>query len=214
MPAEVDALPRHASTLVEVLNWHVAAHGDRTHIEFDEDGAAGETISYRQLKTGAEAVANGLQQHGLRPQETVVLMLPTGKAYFFSFYGVLMAGGIPVPIYPPVRASRLEDHLQRQKHILENSQAAFLITIPESRGVARLLKSQIESLRHVVTAEELLASRGSPQAVVTGPWDIAFLQYTSGSTGNPKGVMLTHANLLANIRATARRCGAKAGMSS
>ncbi len=60
-------------------------------------------ISYRLLKAGAEAVANGLQRHGLQPEETVVLMLPTGKAYFFSFFGVLMAGGIPVHIYPPLR---------------------------------------------------------------------------------------------------------------
>ena len=211
IPAEAEALPRHARTLVDVLNWHVAAHGERTHIQFDEEGAAGETISYRQLKAGAEAVANGLQQHGLRPEETVVLMLPTGKAYFFSFFGVLMAGGIPVPIYPPVRASQIEDHLQRQKLILENCQAAFMITVPESRGVARLLKSRIETLRHVVTAEALLACRGSASVVASSPWDIAVLQYTSGSTGNPKGVILTHANLLANIRADGAAIAANAG---
>lgn len=201
MPTETETFPHHALTLVDVLEWHADAHPERLHIQFFEDRDEGEQITYRQLKEQAEAVANGLQQDGLQPEETVVLMLPTGNDYFFSFFGVLLAGGIPVPVYPPLRKSQIEDHLRRQQGILENCQAAVLITIPEARHVAQLLKTRIETLRQVVTVAELLVRQGRLTKAALNPGDIAFLQYTSGSTGNPKGVILTHANLLANIRA-------------
>jgi 1-acyl-sn-glycerol-3-phosphate acyltransferase len=132
-------------------------------------------------------------------------MLPTGREYFFSFFGVLLAHGIPVPIYPPLRLAQIEDHLRRHARILANAQTILLITVAEARPVSQLLRSQVERLRRVVTVPELVAlgqhaARAMP-AYPPRPEDIAMLQYTSGSTGNPKGVILTHANLLANIRA-------------
>ena len=75
------------------------------------------------------------------------------------------------------------------------------MTVPEAKHVAQLLKSQVTTLRSVVTPEELSRGKHTLSMPARGAQDIAFLQYTSGSTGNPKGVILTHANLLANIRA-------------
>ncbi|HUW98444.1 MAG TPA: AMP-binding protein [Acidiferrobacter sp.] len=187
-----------AATLVEVLDRHVMANPDRTHILFAETE---EQISYSGLRREAGSVAAGLQARGLRPGQTVAIMLPTGCHYFYSFYGILLAGGIPVPIYPPVRLAQVEDHIRRHAGILTNAQAALLITVPEAQAVAQLLKSVVRSLRAVVTVAELIESRAAFTPVAAQPDDIAFLQYTSGSTGAPKGVMLTHANLLANIRA-------------
>ena len=138
---------------------------------------------------------------GLEPGQSVALMLPTGVDYFHSFFGVLLARGVPVPIYPPARPSQLEDHLRRHAGILDNCRASLLITSPEAVPLSRLLKSQVESLRHVVTAEALRQPAPAPTVGTARATDLAFLQYTSGSTGNPKGVILTHANLLANIRA-------------
>ncbi len=197
---EADATPHAARTLVDVLNWHVQYHPDRPHIQFYSDDDAADIITYRQLREGALAVAAGLQQRGLQPGEAVTLMLPTGRDYFFSFYGILFAGGIPVPIYPPVRRTQIEDHLRRQRAILANCLAVMLITVPEAKAVARLLRSQVATLRNVVTVDELTSQAGTYQEPPIGAQDIAFLQYTSGSTGDPKGVILTHANLLANIR--------------
>lgn len=204
-----DELPATATTLLQALDWHVQAHGDRTQVTVLADD--NETpISYRQLARSADAVAAALQRAGVLPRQTVAIMLPTSPEYFAVYLGILRAGAIPVPIYPPARASQLEDHVLRHAGILDNAQAALMVTVPEAMGVARLLQARLPTLRHVMTAAQLTAGDVSaPAAVTVLADDIAFIQYTSGSTGNPKGVALTHANLLANIRAMAQTVQAR-----
>lgn len=197
---KVEHLPVNATTLTEVLEWHVKHHPRRLHIRILANEGEEDTLTYEELWQGAYKVAAGLQQQGVKPGETVAIMLPTGKDYFFSFYAVLMSGAIPVPVYPPVRRSQLEDHLRRHSGILNNCVASLLISMPEAKLVAQLLKSQVGSLRDVITIKELVAETKEFLPPAISASDIAFLQYTSGSTGNPKGVVLTHANLLANIR--------------
>jgi len=206
--SKVGELPHHATTLVEVLEWHVQHNPERLHINILGDDGDVEGLTYRQLWQGAQQVAAGLQQSGIQPGETVAIMLPTGSDYFRSFIGILLTGAVPVPIYPPVRRSQLEDHLHRHSGILNNCVATVLITMPEAKVVARLLKSQVLSLREVVTVNDL-CSVSAPYLRPSISTDaIAFLQYTSGSTGNPKGVVLTHGNLLANIRAMGKAVAA------
>ena len=192
-------IPAQAATLTETLDWHVEKHPDRPHIVL-WDEAEDPTISYRTLAKRASAVALGLLRRKVEPGDRVALMLPTGADFFCSFYGILYAGAVPVPIYPPMRPSQIEDHLRRQGAILDNAGAVGLITVREAKPLASLLKSQVESLRFVDTPEKIAVQGTSPR-VLLGDQDLALLQYTSGSTGSPKGVMLTHSNLLANIRA-------------
>ncbi|WP_298135139.1 AMP-binding protein [Acidiferrobacter sp.] len=193
-----------AETLIDVLNRHIAEHPQKDHVIFAESG---EVISYALLGERASEIAAGLHVLGLSVGQTVAIMLPTCAEYFYSFYGILLAGGIPVPIYPPARLAQVEDHLRRHAGILGNAVAFALITTPEALPVARLLQSAAGGLRHVVTASTLMSSGTSAAAPPVHGADIAFLQYTSGSTGNPKGVILTHANLLANIRAMGEAAG-------
>ena len=202
--------PDHAATLVEVLDWHVQAHPERVQVIHLDDG--GETgISYGDLKRQSDRIAGALQRIGLERGRTVAIMLPTCPGYFPTYLGILRAGGIPVPIYPPAHLSQIEDHVRRHAGILSNADAGILVTVPEARGVARLLEARVAGLRRVVTVDELLEEDGAPQAVALGRDDIAFIQYTSGSTGDPKGVVLTHANLLANMRAIGQVIGVRAG---
>jgi 1-acyl-sn-glycerol-3-phosphate acyltransferase len=196
----VAAVPSAARTLTEVLDWHLAQHPERPHILLSEAGAEPRTITYRALADAARNVASGLRQSGLEPGQRVAIMLPTGAAFFSAFYGTLYAGGVPVPIYPPARLSQIEEHLRRQAAILNNAEAAILITVPEALRLAALLKSQVEGLRAVDTVDGLTAPQPAVLPAIAAD-GLALLQYTSGSTGDPKGVMLTHGNLIANIRA-------------
>ena len=122
--------PAEAKTLIDMLDWHATHQPDRTHIQIYQDDGKGEAISFLQLKTEASKVASCLQQLGLEPAEAVTIMLPSGPDYFYSFFGILIAGGIPVPIYLPVRPSQLEDHMRRHARILSNCLTKILITVP------------------------------------------------------------------------------------
>ncbi len=194
--------PFNARTLVDVLSWHAHAHADRLHIRFLANDDKIETLTYAQLRQRAEEVATGLRMRGLTPGDTVAMMLPTTLDFFYAFFGILIAGGVPIPIYPPSRPSGIEDHLRRQVGILENARSVLLVSIPEMRVGTRFLRAQVTSLQDVVTVDDLRTTPDLHQLwPAPAPDDLAFLQYTSGSTGRPKGVMLTHANLLANVRA-------------
>jgi acyl carrier protein len=201
--------PDDADTLTAMLDWYVNAAPQRRHVLFYKSADEIEEIDYAGLARGARAIALGLIDRGIERQQTVAIMLPTSLEFLYTFFGVLAAGAIPVPIYPPARMSQLEDHLRRQSAILDSAQAAALITIPEARLLAQFLMSQVSSLREVVTVADLRRSHHAASLPTLRSDDIAFIQYTSGSTGNPKGVILTHANLLANIRAWGKACDFK-----
>src|ERR1700674_114466 len=199
-----------AETYQEVLRHRGRADASRTHLIFYEDEGESASLTFGELLAGAERVAADLAQRGVGRGDTVALMLPTSRDFFLAFAGTLLAGATPVPIYPPFRADRIAEYAERQSAILANAGARLLVTFREAASVAKLLKPLVPSLEGVVTAEALAKSRA---AAPLGPQlhsradDLALLQYTSGSTGNPKGVMLTHANLLANVRAIGEAIG-------
>ena len=149
-----ESFPHDATTLIEVLEWHVAKHPDRLQIHFYDEDEREHDVSYAALMAGAQAYAAGLVERGIEAGQTVAIMLPTGLEYFYSFYGILLAGGVPVPIYPPLRLAQLEEHMHRHGAILANAQVVALITVPEAKAVALLLRSQVPSLLSVITPGE------------------------------------------------------------
>ncbi len=200
-PAADGVAPAQAGSLVEVLAWHANQQPDRTHIRLLGEGGPDEELTYGQLWHEAAVVAAGLRQRAVAPGASVAIMLPTCREYFLAYIGVLLAGCVPVPIYPPAKPSALEEHLRRQARLLDNARAPVLITVPDARALARLVAPNVATLQHVVTVADLAVDAAPSPPTMPDPHATALVQYTSGSTGDPKGVVLSHANLLANIRA-------------
>jgi 1-acyl-sn-glycerol-3-phosphate acyltransferase len=194
------AAPVSTATLTEALRWHAERNPERINVFLREDDGSEHEISYGRLWSRATAIAGGLAERRLEAGERVALMLRTEHDFFEAFLGVLLAGGIPVPIYPPFRPDQIEDYARRQLGILRNAEARLLVTFPAALRVAALLRPRLACLKEVITAEALGRDGAVAPAARPAASDPALIQYTSGSTGEPKGVLLTHANLLANIR--------------
>jgi len=199
-----DRAPTLASaTLVELLQKRAALEPDRALFSFLSDDleiSRGVTIS--ELDLQARAIAAELQRLGMAGQRAL-LIYPPGLEYVAAFYGCLYAGVIAVPAYPP-NPARLAQTLPRLRTIVADAQPAVALT-------TALILPLIEGLGSVDPAFEGLRWMASDSVALTlaDAWvkptinagDLAFLQYTSGSTASPKGVMVTHANLLYNAAA-------------
>ena len=199
LPGQVP--PAGTATLVDALEWHAARHPERVHVHLLGESGDSAVLTYGGLQDGARRLAGGLAARGMEPGESVAIMLPTGFEYLQAFFGVLLAGGVPVPIYPPARISQIEDHLRRHARILDNARSRWLVTFRPALAVSRLLGAQVDALRGVLDVDELLCAAPAKRAWSPAPGDTVFLQYTSGSTGDPKGVVLTHAEVLASLDA-------------
>jgi acyl-CoA synthetase (AMP-forming)/AMP-acid ligase II len=193
--------PVAARTLIDALAAHARRHAARDQALLWRADGPPESIAYGALYSEALTAAGGLIERGVAPGDRVAIMLPTSRDFFVGFFAIIFAGAIPVPIYPPFRLSQMEDHVRRQAGILRNAQTTALIASRDIRIIGELLLGLVPELQHVVTVSELSAARPLPAPLPATPETVALIQYTSGSTGDPKGVVLTHGNLLANIRA-------------
>ena len=204
------ATPDDASTLPEVLAWHARRHPDRMHVHFAGGDGDGVELSYAELHAAANETACGLQQAGLRAGDPVALMFPTHPDLLIAFFGVMLAGGVPVPLYPPLRPSELGEYWRRQTGILRNCGARLMLVAPALFEHRHAIGALAGSVGRLLTVASLREAHGQPGPAPHRGNDLALLQYTSGSTADPKGVMLTHDNLLANIRIMGRLVGASA----
>jgi fatty-acyl-CoA synthase len=190
-------------TLIDALRDN-ATHTDKG-ITFVRSDGVEHTLSYSQVWDQALRRAQLLHEHGVRKGDRVLLTLPEPDDFVLTFFGAMVGGAVPVPLYPPQTLARLDTYLANLSRVAEVSGAKLLITgnrplSPDSAppDAARALFA-LPSLR----ADELAAAPASageaPVRIDEG--DLAFLQFTSGSTSAPKGVMVSHGNLAANARA-------------
>ncbi|HMI89490.1 MAG TPA: fatty acyl-AMP ligase [Polyangiaceae bacterium] len=190
-------------TLIDALR----KNAEHTHkgITFVRSDGREQPFSYRQIWERAHERACFLRERGIGKGDRIVLALPEPDDFVLTFFGALVAGAVPVPLYPPQTLARLDAYLANLSRIVEVSEAKLLVTgnrpfssengVPEAARALFALPS--------VRAEEIAEAPRvtSTLDVEVRADDLAFLQFTSGSTSSPKGVMVTHGNLEANARA-------------
>ncbi|MCU0847226.1 MAG: fatty acyl-AMP ligase [Spirochaetes bacterium] len=151
----------------------------------------------------ARAVAQFLMARGLVKDDKVVVMLPTSADFVYIYFGILMAGGIPVPVSQPAGTNNLEKYIDNLKHIIANSEAKFFITYTKIKAIIAGMVDSSSIKGNFLFTSDIFENpvpkssyRDYPELKST---DTALIQYTSGTTGMPKGVVLTHENLIHNI---------------
>lgn len=192
-------LPPEIQTLVGLATFRASEQPGRLAYRFLHDGEELEaSLTYAELDQRARAIAALLQAHQLY-QKPVLLLLPPGLDYICSLLGCLYAGAIAVPVSP----SRRSSNVSRLKSILGNCKASMVLSndaVWQKFQSSSIIKQVFQQHHLNLVSTDQLTPSGSHQWYRPDiqPEDIAFLQYTSGSTGEAKGVMVSHRNILHN----------------
>ncbi len=179
----------------------------RGFLFYEDDGGAPTSWSYAELDTRARALAAELRARGATGQR-VLLVYPQGLEFIAALFGCFYAGAIAVPTLPP-NPARLGRSLPRFLALIEDARPVLLCTTSLIAGFAEAFRAQapaLETLPWLATDTVPTAPVDSRTWSEPGYGDVAMLQYTSGTTGTPKGVMLTHENLLSNSEIIQDRC--------
>ena len=191
----------------DTLTAALAAVADReatgySHLTHEKQPAS--FVSYAAMWRRARRLAAALQALGVRRGDRVGLILPDSAEFIDGIFGAMLAGAIAVPIYPPMNLGQFDAYLANTTHILRQAGCSVVLTCGRVRPILGRLMTSAPELRAIEThagALRHVADDAAPADVRVRPDDVAFLQFTSGSTSRPKGVTLTHANLMANIAA-------------
>ncbi|GAB6064023.1 fatty acyl-AMP ligase [Deferrisoma palaeochoriense] len=187
-------------TLPQALEERVRRQGDEVWLTLYAKDKVDCRLTFAGLREGAGRWAAALVGAGLEPGGAVLLVLPTERAFYEAYWGILLAGGVPVPAYPPVRMGRLEEYLDNLARVAATAGVRHLVTNGLIRPLVRPVEDRLPDSVRFLTPSDVKPTGDAPR-VPHAAQDLALLQFTSGSTGTQKGVMLTHANLLANLRA-------------
>ena len=157
--------------------------------------------SFKTIDEEAERRGAHFAARGVAKGDRVAIVVPDPDEFVLSFLGAIYAGGVPVPMYPQLSFKNVETYHETVTHIVNASGAKLLLTTESTRQYVDPVVARAPDLREVMTTTMLAGpAPGKLDAKVT-PDDLCFLQFTSGSTSKPKGVVVTHRNLAANSEA-------------
>ena len=180
--------PAEASTLFDLVARRAAAAPDGVYLSL-----YGHPLTAERLHATSLRYAGALAARGLGPGDKVALVLPTCEEFFFALFGTLALGAVPVPLYPTLGP-------ELTARIFRDAEARAVVTIDWFRANVEGAKAEAPDLAHYLTPD-LLEAEPAPAALPRPREDdVCLLQYTSGSTAAPRGVMLSHGNVMATVR--------------
>lgn len=202
MNTEADRVARLGlETLVDLLRLRAEEDGGTRAFTFLLDGEDSvEHATYAELDARARCIAAVLQDQGARGGR-VLLLYPPGIEYIAAYFGCLYAGAVAIPAYPPPEITR-RNALARLIAIAENSEASTVLTIGLIERMIAAQRNELTRLaacRWIATDRVRAGAEAWTRPAGLSARDLAFLQYTSGSTGSPKAVMVSHGALLHNL---------------
>jgi acyl-CoA synthetase (AMP-forming)/AMP-acid ligase II len=175
-------------TLTEMMERRARTNPDGTYFTlFDQP------VTYGRLWETSHRYAAGLAKAGIGENDKVCLVFPTCAEFFYAFFGVMRLGAVPVPLYPTLGAEAMAN-------IFRDSEARAVVTIDWFKQSVEEARSGAPNVAHFMTPFDLEAAEPSIPLPTIAEEDIAFIQYTSGSTGHPRGVVLSHWNVMATLR--------------
>ncbi len=196
--------PNHPN-LIAALQAHTGNTG-RGFTFLTRDGQE-EFYSFDRLRTEAARRAAHLRAAGLKQGDRLALVMPDGEDFIPTFFGAVWAGIVPVPLYPPLALGKLDSYMDALAAICNSAEPSFLATNAKLETVLWSGAARVPSLKGVLVAEQLRLdppANASQEPAQVSANDLCFLQFTSGSTATPKGVMVTHGSLRANAWAIMR----------
>lgn len=189
--------PSYVAPTLQAAIRQLAAHTDRGFVFVRPDGTE-RFIAFSQLCDQAERRAADLHARGLKKGDRLAIVVPEPDEFVLSFLGAIMGGIVPVPIYPQLSFKNVESYHETVTHIVNASGASMLLTTPTTKPYVDPIAPRTPSMRSIVTVDEIGEGDNGKVDVTVDPNDLAFLQFTSGSTSRPKGVVVTHRNLAWN----------------
>ncbi len=163
----------------------------------------GQEVSYGQLWQSSLRYAGGLARAGIGQGDKVCLVFPTCAEFFYAFFGIMHLGALPVPLYPTLGT-------EATANVFRDSEAKAVVTIDWFREGVEAARASASNVTRFLTPGDLEEGE-PPRALPTArAEDVALIQYTSGSTGHPRGVVLSHWNVLATMRFMAEAAGVTA----
>lgn len=155
-------------------------------------------VTYAQVEQQTREFAGSLQAVGLRKGDRLALIMPDADQFVVAFLAALRVGVAPVPVYPPSGLGQLAGYIDNARHIVKKSGAKVILAADKIKPLLGAVQAHCPELQQILTFAEVQQAGGTFSPVSIAPEDMAFMQFTSGSTSRPKGVVLSHSNLMAN----------------